>query len=117
MIVQQRGRLPDRKLMVQDDSQDEWVPEGELDILDRAKLLGLRICTHRSISFARHADAVKAVKPTFDLLASVFANDGQINDKTGEGSVKHPNKECRTRSDLSAARPDIISSFEQLFVL
>jgi sister-chromatid-cohesion protein PDS5 len=70
---------------VQDDSQEEWVPEEELETLDRAKLLGLRICTHRALGLARHADAVEIAKPTFDLIASVFANDGQINEQTGEG--------------------------------
>jgi hypothetical protein len=37
-------------LTVQDDTDAEWVPETQLDTLDRAKLLALRIFTHRALA-------------------------------------------------------------------
>jgi hypothetical protein len=73
---------------------DEWLEEEELEILDRAKLLGMRICTHRALGFARHPEAGTVVKDTFTLLQSIlseFENGkllGQVNEKTMEGWVK-----------------------------
>jgi hypothetical protein len=61
------------------------VPEEELETLDRAKLLSLRICTHRALGVARLPESAKAVRPTIDLIASILTNDGQVNEQTGEG--------------------------------
>ena len=74
----------------QDEVDDEWLEEEELEILDRAKLLGMRICTHRALGFARHPEAATVVKDTFTLLQSIlwFENGkllGQVNEKTMEG--------------------------------
>jgi sister-chromatid-cohesion protein PDS5 len=69
--------------------EDEWVEESGLKTLDRAKLLGLRICTHRALGFARHPEAATVVKDTFSLLQSVLSDKekllGQVNAKTQEG--------------------------------
>jgi len=68
-----------------DEATDEWVEEEELTFLDRAKLVGMRVCTHRSLGFARDEKAVEIVRPTFDLLLSIIKNDGMVNDESGEG--------------------------------
>ena len=70
---------------LQDDVSDEWVEEEELSTLDRAKLYGMRLITHRSLGFAREEKAVQIARPTFDLLSSILRHDGMVNETTGEG--------------------------------
>lgn len=74
--------VPDR---MQDEPADEWVEEEELTLLDRAKIIGMRVCTHRSLGFARETNAVEITRPTFDLLSSIMEHDGMVNESTGEG--------------------------------
>lgn len=64
---------------------DEWVEEEALDILDRAKLIGMSICTHRTLAFGREENATVIARPTFDLLFSILEHYGMVNDSTGEG--------------------------------
>ena len=64
---------------------DEWKPEEELEPLDRAKLLGLRLVTHRVIGFARDPESLKVAEPVFQLLDNILQNEGQIGETTEEG--------------------------------
>ena len=73
------------QVLCQDEAADEWVEEEELTVLDRAKLISMRVCTHRALGFAREENAVKIARPTFDLLLSILRNDGMVNENTGEG--------------------------------
>ena len=59
--------------------------EGELTLLDRAKIIGLRVCTHRALGFAREENAVEIARPTFHLLWSIIKREGMVNDDTMEG--------------------------------
>ena len=69
----------------EDDAMDEWKPEEELDRVDRAKLLGLRLITYRVIGFARDPEALKVAEPVFQLLDNILQGEGQISEKTEEG--------------------------------
>ncbi|KAK4687777.1 sister chromatid cohesion protein PDS5, partial [Tremellales sp. Uapishka_1] len=69
----------------EDEESDEWVDEETLLVLDRAKLVGLRILTHWSFSFGREKDGAKLIQPNLDLLSSILRNDGQVNEETHEG--------------------------------
>jgi len=69
----------------EDDVMDEWKPEEELDRVDRAKLLGLRLITYRVIGFARDPEALKVAEPVFQLLDNILQGEGQISDNTEEG--------------------------------
>lgn len=62
-----------------------WVDESELAPLDKAKLIGMRICTHRSLGFARDEDAVQTVQPTLNLLTSIIESEGLVNTTSQEG--------------------------------
>ncbi|OCF45868.1 hypothetical protein I317_00356 [Kwoniella heveanensis CBS 569] len=64
---------------------ETWVDEVELEPLDRAKILGLRVLTHRCLAFARDPEADTVLKPILKLLSSVLENDGMINQNTQEG--------------------------------
>jgi hypothetical protein len=64
---------------------EDWVEEDQLEILDRAKLLVMRIHTHRAIGFGRDQEALKLVQPVYEMLASVLRNEGAINEQTEEG--------------------------------
>lgn len=59
-------------LTVQDDTDAEWVPETQLDTLDRAKLLALRIFTHRALAHARSSTAHELAEMTFALLRAAL---------------------------------------------
>jgi sister-chromatid-cohesion protein PDS5 len=74
-----------RRSPSEEDLDDRWVEEEELETLDRAKLIGLRVCTHRSLGWARDANALDLVAPTFNLLSQILTNDGQVSDETMEG--------------------------------
>ena len=71
------------------DTDDEWVEEHELEMLDRAKVVALRIITHRVLGFARADDCVKIVTPTMELLNRIIDLDGQVTGpgQSNEGSV------------------------------
>ena len=63
--------------------------ETELDALDRAKLLALRVSTHRALAHARSNDAVVLAKDTFGLLRTALlgAEEG--------GALENDAKESR----------------------
>jgi hypothetical protein len=69
--------------------EDEWVEEHELEMLDRAKLVSLRIVTHRVLGYARSDDYVPIVTPILELLNRIINLDGQISgtSRTNEGFV------------------------------
>lgn len=64
---------------------NEWVPEEQLEELDQAKLLGLRIITHRSLGFCRDKNAAFLAKDNLEMLAQVLEKEGMISDETMEG--------------------------------
>lgn len=64
---------------------DEWVDESELPALDRAKLVALRICTHRVLGFARADDKIDIAKPVMKMLSSIVYRAGTVNESTQEG--------------------------------
>ncbi|WVQ98079.1 hypothetical protein IAU59_005201 [Kwoniella sp. CBS 9459] len=64
---------------------DTWMNEDELEPLDRAKIYGLRLLTHRCLAFARDPEAETVLKPILKLLSSVLENDGMVNQDTKEG--------------------------------
>ncbi|WVF69779.1 hypothetical protein IAT40_004558 [Kwoniella sp. CBS 6097] len=64
---------------------ETWVNEEDLEPLDRAKIFGLRLLTHRCLGFARDPEADTVLKPILKLLSSVLENDGMINQNTQEG--------------------------------
>lgn len=70
-------------LIVQEDDED-WVPEAELPMLDRAKLVALRISTHRALGFARAENKLDLVKPVINLLMSVINQNGTVTEETNE---------------------------------
>jgi len=69
----------------QDDTSDEWKEESQLDTLDRAKIIGLRLVTHRAIGFARDPEGLKVAEPVFELLDGILRTEGQISERTLEG--------------------------------
>ena len=66
---------------------DDWIDESELEMLDRAKLVSLRILTHRSIGYARADDRRGILKPVVQLLDRILTQDGQQSSITNEGYV------------------------------
>ncbi|WWD21518.1 hypothetical protein CI109_106004 [Kwoniella shandongensis] len=72
---------------------DEWADEDKLESLDRAKLIGLKVCTHWALGYARDPEADRLIKPTMDLLTSVLRHDGMVNEDTKEGG----NARCQMR--------------------
>lgn len=64
---------------------DDWVDESQLPKLDRAKLIALRICTHRVIGFARADNKTDIAKPVMKMLSSIVYRAGTVNDHTNEG--------------------------------
>ncbi|RSH92189.1 hypothetical protein EHS25_008604 [Saitozyma podzolica] len=102
----------------EDEVDDEWLEEEELEILDRAKLLGNRICTHRALGFARHPEAATVVKDTFTLLQSIlseFENGkllGQVNEKTMEGG--HARAHLKLRAALCTLKLANARAFDKL---
>ncbi|WVQ76020.1 hypothetical protein IAR50_005656 [Cryptococcus sp. DSM 104548] len=64
---------------------DEWVAIDELEALDHAKIIGLRLFTNYCRTFVKDAEAEELLKPSLVLLTSVLENDGTINENTGEG--------------------------------
>lgn len=66
---------------------DEWCEEQELEILDRAKLVAIRLLTHRTLGFARAENVLQIAEPVLALLDGILRNDGQISEKTQEGSA------------------------------
>ncbi|WOO80532.1 Sister chromatid cohesion protein pds5 [Vanrija pseudolonga] len=69
----------------EEDDDGQWVSEDELDTLDRAKLLGMRVCTHRLIGWGRERNAVELIGPTVNLLSQVLQNEGRVSDDSNEG--------------------------------
>lgn len=45
----------------------------------------MRVCTHRSLGWARESNAVELVQPTFKLLYQILVNEGRVSDDTQEG--------------------------------
>lgn len=74
-----------RKSPSEEVEDDRWVEEDQLDNLDRAKLEGMRVITHRSLGWARDEHALELVDPTFRLLTTIIKNLGQVSDMTAEG--------------------------------
>lgn len=74
-----------RKSPSEEVDDDRWVEEDQLDNLDRAKLEGMRVITHRSLGWARDEHALELVEPTFRLLTTIIKNLGQVSELTAEG--------------------------------
>jgi copper homeostasis protein CutC len=72
---------------VESDLGDDWVDESELEVLDQAKLLSLRISTHRTIGFARATDRLKILQPVIELLDRILTQDGRNSAISNEGYV------------------------------
>lgn len=68
-----------------EDVDDPWVEESELEMLDRAKLVSLRICTHRALGLARADDGLAIAGEVLGLLASTVDRAGTVNENTNEG--------------------------------
>lgn len=73
------------ELTWQDDDSDEWVDEATLPLLDKAKLVSLRICAHWAIGYAKSDDKLDIAKPVLKLLTEIVYNAGTVNEKTNEG--------------------------------
>lgn len=69
----------------EEELDDRWVEDEELETLDRAKILGLQVLTHRTLGQCRHPNAVEIAEPIFTLLHQILINDGQVSDETREG--------------------------------
>jgi sister-chromatid-cohesion protein PDS5 len=54
-------------------------------MLDRAKLVSLRVCTHRTLGFAKTDERLVIAKPVLKLLTDIVGNEGLINENTNEG--------------------------------
>jgi hypothetical protein len=54
-------------------------------VIGRAKLLVMRIHTHRAIGYGRAEQATQIVKPVYEMLGSILVHDGAVNEKTAEG--------------------------------
>ncbi|KAL7420002.1 Sister chromatid cohesion protein pds5 [Cryptotrichosporon argae] len=61
-----------------DMGEDKWEDEEKLSVLERAKIIGLRVMTHVMLGYARHDDAVVLAQSTFILLFTILKNEGQI---------------------------------------
>ena len=72
----------DMLILLQADPE-EWIEEESLATEDQARLIGLRLVTHRALGFARTSGALTTAKPVFELLESILANDGST-DAEGE---------------------------------
>lgn len=47
----------------------------------------MRVCTHRSLGWAREPNSLDLVAPTLGLLTQVIKNDGSVNAETMEGGA------------------------------
>lgn len=83
---------------------DEWCEEQELEILDRAKLVAIRLLTHRTLGFARAENVLQIAEPVLALLDGILRNDGQISEKTQEGSATSG---IRTREELTSQSSEV----------
>jgi hypothetical protein len=54
-------------------------------MLDRAKLVALRVCTHWAIGYAKSDDKLAIAKPVLKLLTDIVYNAGTVNENTNEG--------------------------------
>ncbi|TYJ51869.1 hypothetical protein B9479_007542 [Cryptococcus floricola] len=64
---------------------DEWVNIDELESLDHAKIIGLRLFTSYCLTFVKDPEAEELLKPALNLLTSVLGNDGMVDQNTAEG--------------------------------
>jgi hypothetical protein len=76
------NRVPDE---LQDNVINEWIDEKELETLDRAKIISLRLITHRALAFARADEVLEVSNPVLTLLRKIIIEDGQISDESMEG--------------------------------
>lgn len=66
---------------------DKWVDEEELELQDRAKIIGMSVLTHQCLGWARSQDAVDLADPTLKFLAQILnpQHEGMITQDTQEG--------------------------------
>ena len=69
----------------QDDKLNQWLEDDQLEILDRAKVISLRLITNRALAFARSDEAPEVAQPVLDLLRRIIRDDGQISNESMEG--------------------------------
>ncbi|WRT64749.1 uncharacterized protein IL334_001683 [Kwoniella shivajii] len=97
------------------DGGDEWVEEDTLETLDRAKILALRLLTHRCIGFAREPEADQILKPILKLLCTVLQNDGMINESTGEGGFARCH--LRLRASMCQLKLANVKAFDRAITI
>ncbi|ORY30387.1 armadillo-type protein [Naematelia encephala] len=94
-----------------EDEPEEMVEESALEPLDQAKIIGLRVCTHRSLAFARIPDAVTHFTPTRNLLTTVISNEGFVTDKSLEGGAVR--QHMRLRAALCVLKLANVRAFDK----
>ncbi|WVN89440.1 uncharacterized protein L203_104663 [Cryptococcus depauperatus CBS 7841] len=90
---------------------DEWMLRELLEPIDHAKVIGLRVCTHWSLAFARDPDAEQLINPTISLLTAVLINDGAVNEVTGEGGPARCH--MRLRASLCLLKLARVKTFDK----
>ncbi|RXK35355.1 hypothetical protein M231_07377 [Tremella mesenterica] len=78
-----------------DTTEDAWTDEENLNIHDRAKLIGMKICAHRCLGYAREADAAVIFRPTLQMLVSILKHEGAVNENTMEGGYARTHMRLR----------------------
>ncbi|ORX33887.1 armadillo-type protein [Kockovaella imperatae] len=90
------------------ENSDAWVDASDLPEPDQAKLIALRVITHRVLGFARASNALEIATPVLDLLDTILANDGLIS---GESSTTRAH--LRLRASLCALKLANVKVFDK----
>jgi hypothetical protein len=70
-----------------EDNEADWVEEPELEMLDRAKVISLRVLTHRTFGHGKSENKLIIVRPVMTLLSDILDGKGTVNENTNEGCV------------------------------
>jgi hypothetical protein len=65
-------------IQMEEDAPD-WFEDKDLDDMTVARLVGIKVLTNRSLSYADTEDAKKVSEPVFKLLWSLISNRGDVN--------------------------------------
>ena len=96
---------------VETESDTQWIEEPELPVSDQAKLVALRLITHRILGFARASNASEIAKPVLELLDSILANDGATSTEEAEG--EQTRAQLRLRASLCALKLANVKVFDR----
>lgn len=81
------GPDTDSQVELDEDNEADWVEEPELEMLDRAKVISLRVLTHRALGHGKSDNKLIIVRPVFTLLSNILDGKGTVNENTNEGYV------------------------------